>query len=223
MEQMKSNFRIKKKIAIRCFIFFVIASTPRAYTQTIEFTPSYGYHFGSKLNYGRNYIEIDDSDQWGLTIGYETFDNTMIEISYVHMSTSVNLRDEFLSPIKSKLADLSADWIMAGGVQYFPYGRLRPFFGGALGIVIFNPSNENRDITNMSFSSETRFAFSFKGGINIMFSDRIGLNLQGNLMFPVNWGGFYVAAGSGGLSSGVSVSSTTLIGGFSGGLVFRIN
>jgi hypothetical protein len=54
-----------------------------------------------------------------------------------------------------------------------------------------------------------------------MFSEHVGLNLQGNLMFPVQWGGFYVSGGSGGVSSGASVSSTTIIGGFSGGLVFR--
>ena len=55
-----------------------------------------------------------------------------------------------------------------------------------------------------------------------MFSERIGLNLQGNLMVPVQWGGFYVGVGSGGASSGVSLNSTTIVGGFSGGLVFKL-
>ena len=55
-----------------------------------------------------------------------------------------------------------------------------------------------------------------------MFTDKIGLNLQGNLYFPVNWGGVYVGGGPGGVSGGVSASSTTVIGGFSGGLVFKI-
>ena len=72
-------------------------------------------------------------------------------------------------------------------------------------------------------SNSTEFAFAFKGGVNIMISDMIGINLQGNLMFPVNWGGVYIGGGSGGVSGGVGVSSTTIIGGFSGGLVFRIN
>ncbi|OUR94346.1 hypothetical protein A9Q87_01490 [Flavobacteriales bacterium 34_180_T64] len=190
--------------------------------QSVEITTSYGYQFGSKLSYGPNYLKIDDSGQWGVTIGFETFDDTMIEISYTHQGTTLNIRDVVLSPSEGRLADVSGDWIMLGGTRYFPNGKIRPFAGGALGIVILSPSNENRNIINGSFSNETKFAFSFKAGVNFMFSETIGLNLQGNLMFPVNWGGVYVGGGSGGISAGAGFSSTTLIGGFSGGLVFKI-
>jgi len=191
--------------------------------QSIEITPSYGYQFGTRLDYGRNYIKVADSDQFGITVGYETFNNTMLELSYVRQSTQLNIRDAIISPFESRLSDLAGDWIMVGGTRYFPKGKIRPFAGPALGIVIMSPSNENRNIIDRSLRSETRFAFSFKAGINYMFSERVGFNIQGNLMFPVNWGGVYVGGGSGGVSGGVSVSSTTLIGGFSGGLVFRLN
>lgn len=190
--------------------------------QSIEITPSYGYQFGTRLDYGRNYIEVEDSDQWGITVGYETFTNTMIELSYVRQSTQINIRDIIISPSESRLADFAGDWIMAGGTRYFPKGNIRPFVGTAFGVVIMSPSNENRDIVNRSLRSDTRFAFSFKGGINFMFSERVGFNIQGNLMFPVNWGGVYVGGGTGGVTAGASVSSTTVIGGFSGGLVFKL-
>ena len=42
-----------------------------------------------------------------------------------------------------------------------------------------------------------------------------------NLMFPVHWGGFYVSAGTGGVSFGLGISSITVIGAVSGGLIFR--
>ena len=203
---------------------FIIASMVllQSFAQTIEITPSYGYHFGSKLNYGVNYLEISDSDQWGVTVGYETYDDLMIELSYTHQGTELNIRDVLLSPSESRLTDIAGDWIMVGGTKYFPQGKVRPFAGGALGMVILTPSNENRRLITRNLDSETKFAFSFKGGVNIMFSEHVGLNLQGNLMFPVQWGGVYVGGGSGGVSTGVGLSSTTLIGGFSGGLVFRI-
>ena len=190
--------------------------------QSIEITPSYGVQFGSRLNYGPNYLKIKSSDQFGLTIGVETIDNVMAEVSYFHQGTELRIRDIFYSPSESRLTDLAMDWIMVGGTTYFPSGKIRPFFGGSLGLAIFSPSNENSDVIVRSLSSETRFAFAFKGGVNIMFSDVVGLNLQGNLLFPVAWGGAYVGAGTGGVSGGVSVTSTTLIGGFSGGLVFKI-
>ena len=55
-----------------------------------------------------------------------------------------------------------------------------------------------------------------------MISEVVGINLQGNLLFPVEWGGVYVGGGTGGVSGGASVSTTTVIGGFSGGLIFRL-
>ena len=55
-----------------------------------------------------------------------------------------------------------------------------------------------------------------------MLTEVVGINLQGNLMFPVEWGGSYVSGGTGGVGGGASVSTTTVIGGFSGGLVFRL-
>jgi hypothetical protein len=221
---MKSFFNLTKIHFLGAFIVLIFIGTHQISAQkTIEITPSFGYHFGTKLNYGPNYLKYKDSEQWGITLGFETFDETMVEISYIHQGTSVNIRDVVLSPFEARLADVSGDWIMIGGTKYFPTGKLRPFFGGALGLAIFSPSKENRDIINRSISSETKFAFSFKGGVNIMFSDRVGLNLQGNLMFPVNWGGVYVSGGTGGVGAGVSLGSTTIIGGFSTGLVFRLN
>jgi len=190
--------------------------------QSIEITPSYGVHFGTRLNYGPNYLKIKGSDQYGITIGVETIEDVMVEASYFHQGTELRIREVFYGPSENRLSDLAMDWIMVGGTRYIPSGNIRPFIGGSLGMVIFSPSNENRDIINRSLSSQTKFAFAFKGGVNIMFSERIGLNLQGNLFLPVDWGGLYVSGGSGGVSGGVGVSSTTLIGGFSSGLVFKL-
>lgn len=202
-------------------ILFIISFSTQA--QTIEITPSYGFQFGTKVNYGPNYIKIDYSDQYGITLGFETFDDMMAEISYFHQGTELRIRDIILSPSENRLSDLSVDWILVGATKYFPSGKIRPFAGGALGMVIFSPKNENTSIINSSLGSSTKFAFTFKAGVNIMSSDRVGLNLQGNLMLPVQWGGIYVGGGPGGVSGGVGVSSTTLIGGFSTGLVFRID
>jgi hypothetical protein len=218
----KINFTFKGFYTSGILIIMTCFFSSNLFAQTIEITPSYGYQFGTKLNYGPNYIKVSDSDQWGVTLGFETYDDLMVELSYTHQGAALNIRDIIISPTENRLADISGDWIMVGGTKYFPKGKIRPFVGSALGIVILSPSNENRNIINRSLDNETKFAFSFKGGINIMFSDKIGLNLQGNLMFPVNWGGVYVGGGSGGVSAGAGVSSTTLIGGFSGGLVYRI-
>ena len=205
-----------KLLLIFALIFFSISASR---SQVIEITPTYGYQFGSKLNYGvNNYLKIKSGDQFGLTIGVEADDDMMVELSYIHHSTELVIRDVYISPIENRVTDLYADWVMIGVNRYFGDGMVKPFFGGALGVVFLSNDNVNYDIVNYNIDNNSKFAFSFKGGANIMFSDVVGLNIQGGLMVPVTWGGVYV--GSGG--SGVSVSGSTVIGYVSGGLVFRL-
>lgn len=218
---MKKVINITTSKTLFGFVFFMMSVFSfNAYAQTMEITPSYGYQFGSKLNYGNNYIKMEGSDQFGITVGVD-LDDVVAELSYFHQGTELRIRDNiWTSGREERLADLSIDWIMLGAMRYFDTGKVKPFAGGALGMAIFSPKNQNYDIQGISsIDSRTRFAFSFKVGVNYMFTDYIGLNLQGNIMLPVNWGGYYVGTGGG----GVAVSSTTVIGGFSGGLVFVLN
>ncbi|WP_289724034.1 hypothetical protein [Robiginitalea aurantiaca] len=211
---------MKKVSAVLFFVFLALgAFTSNA--QVFELTPTYGYQFGSKLNYGSNYLKVNDSGFFGLTAGFEARRDYMIEVTYYNMGTDLLIRDRILSPNESKLADLNVDWFMVGGTRYFTNGNIKPFIGGQLGLSIYSPKNENRDIVNRSLDSATYFSFGFKGGVVIMLTESIGLNFQGNLLFPVEWGGVYVGIGTGGPSTGVSAGSTIIMGGFSGGLVFR--
>ena len=187
--------------------------------QVIELKPSYGYQFGAKLGYGPNYLKMKDGSQFGFTLGIETYTGLMAELSYINMSSELRIRDVIYSPFEDRLSDLNVDWFLVGATRYFKEGKVKPFAGASLGLVVVSPKNENRDITIRSLDSSTKFAFSFKAGVNFMFSEVIGLNLQGDLFFPVNWAGVYVGPGGAGISTG----STVILGGFSGGLIFRID
>ncbi len=192
------------------------------WSQVIEITPSYGYQFGTKLNYGPNYIQIEDSDQFGLNLAFEVNSGLMAEVTYMHHSTQLNIRDVIISPIENRLADLSADWVMVGATKYFKDGKIKPFAGAGMGLTFLSAKNENQNIINGGLSNQTKFAFSFKTGANFMFNDVVGLNLQFNLLLPIDWGGVYVGGGPGGVTGGVSTGSSTIVAGFSGGLVFRL-
>ncbi|WP_194768427.1 outer membrane beta-barrel protein [Tamlana sp. I1] len=210
-----------KKIKL---LLFLIALAPMSsvFAQTFEITPSYGYQFGTKLYYGQNYIAINDSDQFGVTAGMYVRPNVVAELSYFNHSTQLDIKDRIYSPNRSRLADLNMDWFFLGATSYLGRNeKIKPFFGGGLGFVVASPKNENRDIIRYDMENDTRFSFFVKGGVNIMLTDAIGINLQGNLFTPVEWGGFYLGGGTGGFSGGVSTQSTIVLGGFSGGLVFK--
>jgi hypothetical protein len=137
------------------------------------------------------------------------------------MGTEARVRDiDIANNREVRLSDLQNDWFLLGVQRYFQDGKIRPFAGGGLGLVIISPNNINRtEFPNLNLNSNTYFAFNFEAGVNIMFTDAIGLNIQGSVFFPVNYGGFYVGTGGAGFSTG----STQIIGAFSGGLVFRID
>jgi opacity protein-like surface antigen len=200
-------------------VFLMLAPFFNATSQVIEVTPSYGYQFGAKLGYGPNYLKIEDSGQFGITLGIETYSGLMAEFTYINMSSELRLRDVVFAPLETRLADLNIDWFLVGATRYFKQGKVKPFAGAGMGLVVVSPKNENLEIIDNSLNSTTKFAFNFKAGVNIMFSEVVGLKLQGDLFFPVNWAGVYVGPGGAGISTG----STVILGGFSGGLVFRID
>jgi hypothetical protein len=215
MKYMKSTLKVALLLSLLIAYF-------NGNSQSVEIIPSYGYQFGTKLNYGPNYLKATDSDQFGLSIAYGLDDNLKIGLSYTRMGTELRIRDRIVSPAENRLSDLNFDWFQLGATRYFQTGKVRPFGGGGFGFVVISPQDVNRLIAPRGLDSTTRFAFSFKGGVNIMFSDHVGLNLQGNLFLPVEWGGVYVSGGSGGVSTGVSAGTTTIMGGFSTGLVFLL-
>lgn len=192
--------------------------------QDIDLSVDYGYQFGTKLNYGSNYLKAGDGGYLTATVGIETRGDVKAELTYKRMDTELFIKDFVISPNEQRLADLTMDWIQIGATNYFYTGNaITPFFGGTVGVVILSPKNENTAITTRSLNSTTEFAFTFKGGMIIELSDVVGIKIQGDLMFPVSWGGVYVGGGPGGVGGGVTVSSTTIMGGLSGGLVFSFN
>lgn len=210
-----------KKALFTSIVLCVFFATS-GHAQAIEITPTYGYQFGGKLNYGPNYLKIKDGDMFGISLGYEAMPDVMFEVSYINMGSELRIRDRIASPAEDRLADLNADWFLIGGTRYFGDDRVKPFFGGQMGFSVFTPKDIDRDIAPNGLDPVTKFSFGFKGGVVVMLSDRVGINLQGNLLFPVQWGGFYVGAGTGGVSSGVNAGTTIVMGCFSGGLLFRL-
>ena len=208
------------KIRTLLIVFAALLSFSLLHGQAVEITPSYGYQLGGKLNYSGGYLKADDSGMFGITVGYEAATDYMIEVSYYNMSTELRIRDAFFpeAQIETRLSDLNVDWFMLGGTRYFGDDKLKPFFGGQLGVSVFSPKNVDLEIAPNGLASVTKFSFGFKGGVVVMLSEKVGINLQGNLLFPVQWGGFYIGTGG----SGINTGSTIIMGAFSGGLVFRL-
>ena len=200
-------------LTLSAFVFQVQA-------QRMDLSVDYGYQLGTKLNYGSNYLKATDGGFFRGIAGFEVGSGTMLELTYMKMNTELLIRDALISPTEDRLSDLSMDWIHLGSNRYFDVSSdFTPFFGLSAGVTIFTPKNENTAITNRDLTSTTEFSFALKGGVIFNLSDVVGIKIQADLMFPVSWGGVYVN----GFGTTVYTSGTTVMGAFSGGLVFTID
>ncbi|AUS06828.1 outer membrane protein [Pseudotamlana carrageenivorans] len=199
------------------FTFLVLVPLYTAFAQNFEITASYGAQFGAKLNFPNGYLKVDNSDQYGISLGMEVRPNMVGEISYYRHGTK--LKDVYYNrPNLNTTSTLNMDWLLVGANHYLGNNQhIKPFLGGGLGVVFISPENDNNN-GNYYLDNSTRFTFFFKGGANFMLTDRLGLNVQGNLFLPIEYGGFYIGTGG----SGVNTQSTVVLAGISTGLVFKL-
>ena len=209
-----------KKFKVIIGFLFLFGIVYQTQAQRVDLSVDYGYQLGTKLNYGgSNYLKATDGGFFRGIAGFEVGGGgTMLELTYMKMNSELLIRDVIISPSEDRLSDLNMDWIHIGGNQYFDVGGdVTPFFGASAGVTIFSPKNENFNIVNRSLDSSTEFSFLIKGGVIFNVSDVVGIKVQADLMFPVSWGGYYYGWGGAFYSGG-----TTVMGAFSGGLVFTL-
>ncbi|MCH6200257.1 porin family protein [Aquiflexum sp. LQ15W] len=198
------------------------------FAQELRVNTYAGYVFPDRFNnfYSANsYAEgqIQDGFRWGLGLEYAIPGNRAIEIQYKRQDTfaPTTFRDPSIGGggLKRSNFELGINWVMLNFTNYIPLNEtVEPFFGGGLGMGIFNVRNPDNGNTN----NGTKFAWNIRGGSNFWVADNIAIRIQASLFSAVQslGGGLYF--GTGGLGAGVSTFSTMYQFGFDGGLVFRL-
>jgi len=183
----------------------------------IELTPISGYSLNGHVNLYRAKFKMENAAHYGGIISLELAPGTMGEFSYTRSKTTARY-DEFLTGNRTDY-DMAIDYFHLGSVKELSDGPVVPFGMMSAGITWFN-------MTSHGVSDHVSFSAALGGGVKFFFSDRIGIRLQGRLLLPMYFsgGGLFVGIGSGGTSSGVSVSTGVLAvqGDFSGGLIIRL-
>ena len=114
-----------------------------------------------------------------------------------------------------------------GVLKFVDYDNIEPFGAFTLGATWFhNYDPVEGDYRGPGTSDVTMFSITLGGGVKVMFSDKMGLRLQGRLLMPMyfNGLGFFIGGGSGGASAGLGVTSTVPIlqGDLTAALIFRL-
>jgi len=194
------------------FLIFLLAAvgTLTVNAQKLEITPQYGYQVGSKYNFYLGYYKLKASDQYGVTLDFSLRNDFQLEFSWIQQQTSVGVQNvEY--PVEQEVSDITVNHFQFGAIRTFGYSDLIPYAGLSMGWSTFDPDRRN-------YGSNSTFTVGVNGGVKYFFSDHVGVRLQSQLLFPIEWGGIYLSTGGGGISAGGTLVQLN----FSGGLIIAL-
>lgn len=215
---MKNN----KLLGLVIVALFALSFSLEGFTQIgpVEITPFGGYQFGGKLQFYEGDLKINDGGNYGVALDVEVAPDTKVEIFWSQMNTTGQFRPTYgYEYLGSDPFDVNVGYIQIGSVREMALDNVRPFGAFTLGTTYFIPKNTSGQI---AYDDEWVFSVTLGGGAKIMFSDRVGIRLQGRLMLPMFWGGAGFTVGTGGSGFTVGAGTSMVQGDFTGGLIISL-
>jgi len=187
------------------FLAFIFSISLLAQDAKIEITPTAGYTFSSRNNWVYADMDLRDNYSAGLALNVRIQQDILLELMYHNVTTDLNTTVyNGLFGSEYYKTPLAVEYYHIGGIREFSSEKLRPFTSFTLGGTRFRPTGETTVTSDGGGSSldvknvdTWAFSVSLGGGAKIMFSNRIGLRLQGRLMLPLYFNGVGIYCGSG--------------------------
>lgn len=135
----------------------------------VEISPLLGYRFGGEFTDDTTDEDVDvqESTSYGLAVDVEYAPDRMVEVFYSRQSTEI----DDVSPA----LDLDVEYFQVGGVSEYSMDDYTPYLLGTLGAARFSPDGD--------VDSETRFAFTFGGGVKWFFNEHWAAKVEGRAYF----------------------------------------
>jgi hypothetical protein len=155
---------------------------------------------------------------WGFGLEYNPIRDYGLELAYYRQDADFQA-NYYTGETFNETFKVGINYILLGGTRYLILRKspVEPFGGLMLGMAII----ENKTPKTGAPSSETKFAWEVKAGLNIMASKQFGIKLQAQLLSAVQSYGGGLFLGTGGASAGLGTYSSMLQVGFGGGIVLR--
>lgn len=137
----------------------------------VEISPAFGYRFGGEFTDQTTDQDVDvkEAATYGLAIDFEYAFDRMVEVYYSKQSTEI----DDISPA----LDLDIEYFQIGGVSEYELDDYTPYLLGTLGAARFSPGGD--------LDSETRFAFTFGGGVKWFFNEHWAAKVEGRAFFTL--------------------------------------
>ena len=181
--------------------------------RTVEITPFGGYVFPGTMQANGGDVRFIGNGQYGGTVGIAISRSVDIDLIYNRSDTKAQVD---IIGMKYEEVPISINYMHVGFTKNFRINKVvSPFVSYNLGACLFYP--KTNDYYEVWF-----FSMGLDAGAKFYLSKHFGIRLQAQALMPIQGSGFSMFVGTGGASGGVSVYSTLVQFGFTGGLIFRL-
>jgi hypothetical protein len=181
--------------------------------QKVELTAFGGYVFPGTWYGSNTSVYLKGGGQYGGQFSFAI--SRVVDIDLIYNRSDINIEATTYG-YNYLETPISINYMQVGFTKNFRVNpTVSPYLGMNIGTVLFYPKEGQ-------YNDTWFFSAGIIGGAKIYFSERIGLKLQAQMYLPVQGAGFTMYFGSGGGGTGVTMYSTLVQFGFTGGLVFRL-
>jgi Outer membrane protein beta-barrel domain len=154
-----------------------LPASVQAQYERFQLTPFVGYMFGGAYEFDGGRFEAQSGLGWGATASFAMGRGAFVDLTYIRQDTKVDLEGSGAIPDIADAAELDLNYFHIGGHREFgqPGGKVLPYFGGALGAVLYSPNVESIDTDD-----NWEFSFGLNAGIKYFMgqSQRVALRFD---------------------------------------------
>ena len=170
------------------------------------------YNYNANLANVSGDLDINDAVFYSGAIGINTSRETMAEIQYIFQPTNVSF-DPYTAGIASQSFGADVHYILVTGYYLKQLNRTSWGYGGfSIGAAGLVPKND--------LDPAWRVAFGLTLGAKFLVSKKIGIKIQAQGLFPIQWAGGSLYVGTGGSGYGVSAGTSIIQINVGGGLYY---
>jgi len=170
----------------------------------------YNYYYNGNSNVNGD-LDINDAMFYSGAIGINVNRETMAELQFIYQPTSITFDPYSFG--ESTTFDADVFYILGTGYYVKQFSRTGSgYFGLSIGAAGLAPQN--------NLDPAWRFAFGLTLGMKFLLSKNIGIKIQSQGLFPVQWAGGSLYVGTGGAGYGVSAGTSIVQINVGGGIYY---
>jgi hypothetical protein len=179
-----------------------------------------GWITSSDVSTAGGHLRIDSTNSWGAEAAFAGGPGTKIALKWIYYQPTVQFVSQSFAYSSSSKFNVATNYFLVAGEKGYRKGKVEPFFGGAIGAVVYAPDSFKMGAQSYNPGDTWYMAFGLAGGVKIFVAQKVALRLGIEMLAPVYFSGGGIYAGSGGAGMAVTGGVPTVSGNFTAGLTF---